>query len=1013
MSISHTFGRFFVLALCVVIASGTALAQSQATTGAFEGIISDESGAVVPNAKVTFRHMATGFERSTVSNSVGFYTLPLMPVGDYEMRVELTGFATVRQTGITLALGQRLALNVSMKVAQVAQTLEVTEATPLVETARTEISTFVDARTVASLPLNGRRFLDLALLTPTAQVDPERGQVSMGGQRGINGNINIDGADFNEPFFGGQRGGERSVFAFTVSQESIREFQVVRSGFAAEFGRSTGAVINVITKSGTNDFHGSAFYFLRHREFAPRDAFDNERAPIRQQFGGSLGGPIVKNRTFFYGVYDGQRERQPLIISFSSPPANLVNTPELQRNVSEIVAKQGTFQTTNTIDTSLVKVDHNFNDRHRLSGRYNYSRNLADNGTSTGRTRSALENNGLERDRTHTVVGALNNVLTPNLVHEFRGQYSFEDRPREAKGSGPNVQVATNEGGPFLGGVSFLPILTNDSRTQFTQNLSYLKGKHQVKLGWDFNRNHIDQVFRGNWRGVYIFNTWAGYLDTVARRANAAADQFRIFFGDGKFVANQFLTGYYAQDTIRVTRNVTLNLGFRHEFETNPQPGQKIFNSEIPDTANIPNDYRQFQPRGGLSWDIGGSGKTALRVSGGIFNAPTPMLLFAQAFTANGNPNVGAQFTFSRAQILDIQRRRAEFVFPFVPDTSTADKSSFFTALGLPGARPDVSVFSPDFRNPRTYQYSVGLDRQIAKDLAASLEYVHIKGVHLQRIHDVNLFPPNLLPDPLCATDPSCPAGQLRPVFGSIVGGRLVANPKLNPNYGVIRRNEGSAKSSFDALTLQIQKRYSRRFQFLTSYTAAWNRDNDSNERNFAGIVYENAYDFRREFNWGRLDVRHRFSFGGTWDLPGGFQVSGILSATSARPFTGFVGSDVNLDNQFSDRPIVNNVPLKRNSFRNRSSFSPNLRLSKSFRFGDRHKVELIADMFNFINREDFFVLSSTSEQSGTPGSTWGPRQQPNANFNRIRDASGRLFPSNVIGVNTPFQLQLAVKYTF
>src|SRR4030095_2841856 len=229
-------------------------------------------------------------------------------------------------------------------------------ATPLIETSRSEASSTVDLNQVSALPTNGRRFFDLAFLTPGVYQEKERNQLSVAGSRGINSNINIDGADFNQPFFGGQRGGERSSSAYVVSQEAIREFQVVRGNFSAEFGRSTGGVFNVITRSGTNDFHGSAFYFLRHREFAPRDIEGFERAPIRQQFGGAIGGPMRKNKTFVYNVYAQQAERQALIVRFN----NTVGLPQ------DIFAQQATYETTNGVNTYLVKVDHELAPSHLL-----------------------------------------------------------------------------------------------------------------------------------------------------------------------------------------------------------------------------------------------------------------------------------------------------------------------------------------------------------------------------------------------------------------------------------------------------------------------------------------------------------------------------------------------------------------------------------------------------------------------------------------------------------------------
>ncbi len=358
----------------VVLGAETGSSQSQITTGTIQGSVTDETGGVIPGASVTLTHVATGVTRTVLADEHGRYTAPLLEVGDYEIAVEASGFGKVVQKGYVLALGQTLVVNIPIKIAGLEQVVTVSDESPLVETSKAETSTLVDRRAVANLPLNGRRFLDLAFLTPGVSQERERGQVSLAGQRGINSNVNVDGADFNQPFFGGQRGGERTNDAYVVSQEAIREFQVVRSGFAPEFGRSTGGVVNVITKSGTNLWHGSGFYYLRHREFAPRTVFGDDVAPTRQQFGGTAGGPLNRDQTFFFMAYDQQAQHEALIVRFNNP----AGLP------ADLLAQQGVFKSTNDVNTYLVKVDHQWSAATHVTARYNYSRNKALNGTFTG-----------------------------------------------------------------------------------------------------------------------------------------------------------------------------------------------------------------------------------------------------------------------------------------------------------------------------------------------------------------------------------------------------------------------------------------------------------------------------------------------------------------------------------------------------------------------------------------------------------------------------------------------------
>jgi hypothetical protein len=991
------YGLRGLLTLMLLFSSQTLWSQSQSTTGTIEGTVVDESGAVVSGANVTLNHQTTGATRTLSTDTSGRYTAPLLRVGNYDVSVQLAGFTTVKRTGIALGLGQSLVVDVTLKLAAVETTVEVSAAAPLIETSRSEASSLVDSNQVSNLPLNGRRFFDLAFLTPGVYQEKERNNLSLSGSRGINSNINIDGADFNQPFFGGQRGGERANVAYVVSQEAIQEFQVVRGNFAAEFGRSTGGVMNVITKSGANQFHGSGFYFLRHREFAPRDRNGDERAPIRQQFGGAVGGPIIQNKTFFYNVYDQQEERQAFIIRFNAtaglPP--------------DLLAQQGVFQTTNDVKTYLVKLDHELSQSHRINGRYNWSRNEGLNGTFTGVGTGVIDNNGTEKDRTHTAVVSLNSIFSPTLLNEFRGQYSYEERPRVNNNEaddfvskvGPQVQVT---GCCFFGGVSFLPVQQYDDRWQFTENLSIIKGAHNVKVGFDYNHSFVDQVFRGNWRGVYIFNTIDNFVRARNKQINPAtnqpytADQYRLFFGDGAFAAgvNEFAT--YIQDTYKVSSRLTINLGLRHEAFLMPQPTRP--NPLLPQSSSIPSDKAMWQPRAGITYDFSGDGKTVLKVGGGIFHGRTPLLLINQAFNSNGSQNVGVTFTLNPTQIDAVQRLHPEFVFPFVPDTSKAQNSTYITDAGVAGLRPDASFFAPDFHNPRSLQYTASLERQLFTDTAVSLDWVHNNTSYLQRIRDVNL------PAPIYQLDNSSPP-VVRPRFNT-------AN-RPNTNFAIMRAQESTARSNYDAISLSVKRRYASKLQFYTNYTLSYNRDSDSNERNFAGIAYENAFNLADEFRWGRNDIRHRWAISGIYDLPLGFQIGTIAEWRTGSPFSAFTNVDSNSDSQFTDKPIIGGIPLLRNAFRQPNFFNQDLRLTKNFKIREGHQVALIFEMFNVWNNENLSFGVSTNESSTTAlGSRWGLGQTPLSTFRTFFLPDGT-FNRGGTNVGTPFQLQVAAKYTF
>lgn len=986
-------GRLLMVILCLCTPFS---AQSQIATGTIDGIVRDSTGAVLPGVAVTLKHLEIGISRTYRTSAEGHFTASLLPVGNYQVAAQLANFSTLRISGITVNIGHGRYLEMVLHPAAVSTIVEVQDRASGTNPFQFETSTIIDNTLVSSLPLNGRRFLDLALLAPGIYQEHERGQLTLSGARGINSVINVDGADFNQPFFGGQRGGERSNFAFVVSQEAIQEFRVIQSNFSAEFGRSAGGVINVVTKSGSNNFHGSAFYYLRHRESSPRNMFGFDAAPTRQQYGASLGGPLVKDKTFFFTVFDGQRESQPLTVRF-----NLPSGPP------EIMSRQGTFETTNNVSTYLIKVDHRLSSRNELSMRYSRSRNFAENASRFGVTDSSLENNGTERDSTHTGIVSLNSSFSSGIFNELRAHYSYESRLRTnnlengdfRNIAGPEIRII---GCCALGGLASLPVDQKDGRWQLSDNLSLIHGRHNVKLGIDFNHTSVSQVFRGNWRGLYLFTGIDSYLRVTEGQINPAtgqpypADFLRIFFGKGQFNAGFPDFAGYVQDTIRLTPHLSLYAGLRYEAALMPQP--PVANPALPHTSRIPNDVNMWQPRIGLSWRPLGDDKTVVRLGGGVFNARTPALLVNQAFNSNGNPAVGLTFDLMAPQIEAIQKLQPEFVFPFVPETSDPGAASYFTSLGIKAVRPDASFFAPDFRNPRSYQYGISIERQFPLNMVGNISFVRSKTVHLERIRDVNL------PMPELTLDNSTPS-VFRPRFN------LRARP--NPSFGILRQQESSARSDYSAFIVGLERRFAK-LQFRTSYALSYNRDDDSNERNYQGINYENAYDLNPEYRWSRNDIRHRWVMSAVWQLPWGLQTSSVLEWRTGTPFSAFTGADSNGDGQLTDRPIIAGVPLLRNSFRQPNQFQQNLRVSKRFLLGEENSLEWSADLFNVWNTNNYIFSVNPSEQGpvGATGSLWGTAQTPLPTFRAKYLPDGSL---NVNGLypGMPFQLQVALKYLF
>ena len=385
-----------------------AAAQSQATTAEIHGRVVDAQGGALPGVSVTAKSPETGYLRSVVTNEQGLYLLPLLPPGAYDVTMELAGFGTTTRR-VALTVGASITYDHTLQLSAIAENVTVTAATPLIETTATVRTSTLDEEAIKNLPINGRRFQDFITLTPTVQVDTSRGQLSFAGQRGINSNVSVDGADYNQPFFGGLKGGERSNNAFTIPLESIQEFQVVAAGYSAEFGRSTGGLVNAITKSGTNSTRGSALYVNRNRDWAEKNAFGQTAAPTQQQFGGSIGGPLLRDRLFYFGAFEQQlfENTRNVVFNFAGATrtADTAEAYDQYRNLEE------PFDTTNDATALLGRVDYQLGTGTRLNVRYNYSRNEALNGSSTG--------------------NALSDTITQAAVEQRHGegQHQYPGRP--------------------------------------------------------------------------------------------------------------------------------------------------------------------------------------------------------------------------------------------------------------------------------------------------------------------------------------------------------------------------------------------------------------------------------------------------------------------------------------------------------------------------------------------------------------------------------------------------------
>src|SRR5436190_11741357 len=569
-----TLARVSALAVSLILFATIAFAQSQATTGNIEGRVLDPKDAAVPGAMVTAINQETGFEKTITTTDEGTFSLILLPPGNYTVRVNAAGFSPAAVNDIAVHVGGKTPLDLKIAVGGTGGTVTVTSEAPAIEANVTSVSTTVNSRAIENLPVNGRNYLDFATLTPGVIRDQNReGDLAVGGQKGTLNSLQVDGADNNNTFFGQAFGrtGVRPPYQF--SEESVQEFQVNQNGFSAEFGRAGGAVINVVTKSGTNDFHGGAFEYFRDESLNANTpqlkasqfqrGLPNKRPPLQiNQFGGRLGGPIKRNKAFFFATYDGQRQQLPNFLdppNFFAQPANIkaLLTPKLN-----------TYQINRNQDVFMVKVDISLNENNQLSFRFNHQNFTGMNNEFTG-SLGTEEHSGDSIAKTTTFSGSLISTLSSSITNEFRFQVAKDREPGLANSSDPEAQINTGSGFLLIGRNNFSPRETTIKRIQFIDNVSYLRGRHNFKTGLDVNRDRIFNFFPGFFSGQYTF-TYASF------GTNTPSAFSQNFAGAGTTGAtthpNSTDFAVFLQDDFRLNAKLTLNLGVRYDKQFMARP---------------------------------------------------------------------------------------------------------------------------------------------------------------------------------------------------------------------------------------------------------------------------------------------------------------------------------------------------------------------------------------------------------------------------------------------------------
>ncbi len=817
--------------------------QSSVATANLNGIVTDPSGASIAGVKITARETSTGFVRQAATTDAGLYSLTDLPVGIYELTSERPGFDTAVRNNIRLTVGTVSTLNIRMEVGASTQRIDVTSEAPLVETSRTETSTAISNQQIQGLPVNGRNFLDFTLLTPGVVRDPTRaGDLSFGGQRGTSNSLLIDGSDANNTFYGqatGRTGTGRNPYSF--SEDAVQEFQVNTNGYAPEIGRAGGGVINTITKSGTNEFHGDAFEFFRDKSLNA-NSWDNnalgrpKRAYHFNQFGGDIGGPILRNKAFFFFDYDGQRNTTPNTVAPGVLPAS---TDTLGRSVLPSL-QQYFVSYANSLnnDVYLGKVDWNLTANQRVTFRYNANRFEGLNYENAGAT-SAVGHTGNSNVSTDNAGAIYTASIGANKVFEGRFFYTRDYEPGSANSTAPETiiqQSGTNV--ISFGRNSFSPRSANIDTFQPTAITSIVAGKHTVRFGVDFIFQQIANFFPGNFGGSFTFTSYDAYA------LNQPSSFTQAFAGAGTSGATVYpnVNEYagFVQDSWRVSRKLTLNYGLRYDYfnyaqppVSNPDPSLAAMNLK---TNRIHIDSKDFGPRFALAYSPTEDGKTVVRAGYGIFYGVTPSIFTGTAFTQNG-----------------IQVQSFTFNTPNIP-------VSYPNLLpGIPSVNrtPSLFVFSSDFVNPRTQQWNFNLERQLGNNYSITLGYLGLHALHLPRTRDINLYPSTPV------TDPTVGGGSLQ----------FYRHPtaRPNPRYGRIWLADSGADSTYHGAFVQLSKRFSHNFLIQTSYT--WSHAIDDNPDATAVVfgtddakLVQNNLQPNLDRGNANADIRHRFVFSSVFE---------------------------------------------------------------------------------------------------------------------------------------------------
>ncbi len=952
--------RWFLICASVLLAVAVA-AQGQLSTSSLRGVALDPKGAVVPGVVVTIENAATGvIERTLTTDENGNYAAEALAPGSYRVSAKKQGFNT-HVRNVDIQVGRVVVVDLPLALGSVEQSVTVTGGAPLVDRENSEVGEVVDPKSVSDLPLNGRQFGDLAALVPgvlpAPNFDPIKTRIlniSAGGSDGRSSNFTIDGAENSDIVNGGL------LQNFTI--EGVQEFYVSSSRFGADQGRSLGAAVSVVTKSGTNDYHGSYFVFYRNQDLNAQDPFQAKKTDFhRTQQGFTLGGPILKNRTFFFAAFENTGEQN----------LGIVNTN------GAFPQFEGSFGLPFTSRLATIRLDHQLTSKQKLMFRGNYENNFSLQGIGGIRA----ENNGIRStNQAYSWVLSHTAVISPHVLNTFMYHYAHFNNHLLPLSETPEVDRPSLITGGAFNTAQKTFIERHQLRDDLSLSIPSALGTHNLKLGVDYNHVLVKSFLEFAARGQFIYFSDAPLSQTDADFA---------FFAVGNFQFPNYrdnILGLYAQDDWKVNQRLTLNLGLRWDLSTNEN--NPNFTSNIAPAGSRRKDLNNFGPRIGFAWDPVGHGKTIVRGGYGIFYA-LPVATDPAVESAFDGRRIGFAFLPGPIDVND--------PFPgLTPDQISA----------LVFSQPQFLLISManHLRTPYEQQSSIGVQHALSDSMAITVDYVHNLGLKERLGIDVNLDPAGNI------GSPSTPLAQ---EFGSAVAA----------SYGPVIRVTDAGRSSYNALEVSVNKRLSNRFSFLGSYTLSHAVDFGDDS---IGSTVANPFDLQSERGDSNRDQRHRFVFSGSASLPYGFQLSTITSFGSARPFDIITGSSVDGFAPNRPDGVTRNKgarddaktlvainaartsqglsAVSTTSPRSFFFYSTDLRLTKEFKIKERLRVMALVEGFNMFNHVNFLSNGGPtfSGQSGAQNNVFA------ADFGQPRRTAG-----GVLGSGGPRAAQLGLRIQF